>query len=55
MPLFEAYFAKLGLPNLMAKKSLYELAEHVPSGEIDPEIRDKLDAIAKVAELAKGG
>ena len=55
VPLFEAYFAKLGLPNLMAKKSLYELAEHVPSGEIDPEIRDKLDAIAKVAELAKGG
>ena len=51
-PLFDAYFDKLGLPNLMAKKNFHELAEHVPAGEIDPEIRDKLDAITKVA---KGG
>ncbi len=49
-PLFASYFKKLGLPNLMAKKSFYELAEHVPDREIDPEIRQKLDAIALVAE-----
>ena len=51
-PLFETYFGKLGLPNLMAKRNFYELAEHVPEDEIDPEIRDKLDAIASVAERA---
>ena len=51
-PLFEKYFEKLGLPNLMAKKNYHELVEHVPDGEIDPEIREKLDAIARVAESA---
>ena len=51
-PLFETYFEKLGLPNLMAKKHYHELVEHVPDGEIDPEIREKLDVIARVAESA---
>ena len=51
-PLFAAYFKKLGLPNLMAKKKFYELAEYVPGSEIDPEIREKLDAITRVAESA---
>ena len=51
-PLFRAYFQKLGLPNLMAKKSFYELAHSVPEGEIDPEIREKLDAIVRVARSA---
>jgi hypothetical protein len=36
----------------MNKKDYYELAEHVPEGEIDDEIGEKLDAIAKVAERA---
>ena len=52
VPLFEAYFRKLGLPNLMAKKNFHELAEHVPAGEIDPEIGEKLDSVARVAESA---
>ena len=52
VPLFEAYFEKLGLPNLMAKKNFYELAEHVPRSEIDPEIVEKLDAVARVAVSA---
>ena len=51
-PLFKSYFAKLDVPNLMAKKSFYELADYVPDSEIDPEIGDKLDAIARVAESA---
>ncbi len=51
-PLFAAYFTKLDLPNLMNKKAYYELAEHVPEGEIDDEIGEKLDAIANVAERA---
>ena len=53
VPLFEAYFEKLGLPNLMAKKNFHELAEYVPAGEIDPEIGEKLDAVVRVAERAK--
>ena len=50
-PLFSAYFGKLGLPNLMAKKNFHELAEHVPDNEIDHEIHQKLDAIVRVAEV----
>ena len=52
VPLFKSYFETLGLPNLMAKKNFYELAEHVPDSEIDPEISEKLDAIVRVAESA---
>ena len=52
-PLFRAYFGKLGLPeDLMTKKSFYELAEHVPPDELDPEVGEKLDAIAAVAANA---
>ena len=51
-PVFAAYFQKLGLPQQMAKKNFHELAGYVPDGEIDPEIRRKLDAIARVAETA---
>ena len=51
-PLFAAYFKKLSLPNLMSKKDYYDLAEHVPEKEIDPEVSEKLDAISKVAERA---
>ena len=51
-PLFRTYFAKLNLPNLMSKKSFYELAHHVPDDEIDPEVWEKLDAIASVAKSA---
>ena len=50
--LFQSYFDRLGLPNLMAKKNYHELVDHVPDGEIDPEIGEKLDAIAQVAEDA---
>lgn len=51
-PVFTAYFKRLDLPNLMANKSFYELAEYVPETEIDREIQEKLDAIAAVAESA---
>ena len=52
-PLFVSYFKKLGVPNLMAKKSFYELADYVPDNEIDPEVHAKLDAIARVADTAQ--
>ena len=51
-PLFAAYFRRLDLPNLMAKKNFHELADYVPDCEIDPEISEKLEAIARVAESA---
>lgn len=50
--LFEIYFDKLGLPNLMNKKDFYDLAEHVPQDELDDEIVEKLDAIAQTARDA---
>ena len=51
-PLFARYFDKLGLPNLMNKKDFYELAESVPEYELDAEIGEKLDAIARTAREA---
>ena len=52
-PLFRAYLGALGLPtDLMTKRSFYELAEHVPLDELDPEVGEKLDAIAAVAASA---
>ncbi len=51
--LFITYFEKLGLPNLMAKKNFYELAEYVPEDEIDIEVREKLDAIASIAGVTR--
>ena len=51
-PLFARYFDKLGLPNLMNKKDFYELAESVPEDELDAEISEKLDAIARTAREA---
>lgn len=53
VPLFKAYFAKLELPNLMGKKQFYELARHVPEDELDPEINEKLEKIARVYLSAK--
>jgi len=52
-PLFQNYFKRLALPNLMAKKNFYELAFFVPPNRIDPEIREKLDAIVRISKLAK--
>ena len=51
-PLFEKYFQNLELPNLMNKKNFYELAKYVPTSGIDPEIGQKLDEIADIAERA---
>ncbi len=52
-PLFNAYFERLRLPNLMNKRNFHELAEYVPEDEIEPEVVEKLDAIADVAEEAR--
>lgn len=51
-PLFEKYFKKLSLPNVMAKKNFHELAHLVPVEKIDTEVADKLDAIVEIKRNA---
>lgn len=52
-PLFEKYFKKLGLPNVMAKKNFHELALLVPKEKIDPEVKEKLDAVVETKRNAR--
>ncbi len=52
-PLFDRYFSKLGLQNLMYKTNYDELAGLVLKENIDPEITEKLDTLVKVAKTAK--
>jgi ABC-type lipoprotein export system ATPase subunit len=52
-PLFEQYFSKLGLPNLLRKNDYYILADLVSLDEIDPDVIEKLDAIVETASRAK--
>ena len=51
--LFKKYFKKLSLPNVMAKKNFHELVSYLPRNKIDPEIKDKLEAIGRVAQQAR--
>lgn len=52
-PLFQNYFRKLGIPNLMAKKNFHELAFLVPADKLAPEVGEKLDSIVTVADSAQ--
>lgn len=52
--LFENYFEELDLPNLMRKTDYHQLVDLLAPDEIDLEIVEKLDAIVRVAELARG-
>jgi hypothetical protein len=52
-PVFQSYFNKLGLRNLMQKTDYHMLAHLVPRELIDPEISAKLDRIVEVAKRAK--
>jgi len=53
-PLFEKFFKKLSVPNLMAKKNFDRLAEFVPKEQLDPEVHEKLDAIAEASMGGQG-
>jgi len=53
IPVFKDYFKKLNSYNLMDKKNFHELVRFVPKDKIDPEIKEKLDAIVSVAKRAK--
>ncbi len=48
-PLFKDYFKRLGLYNVMDKKSFYELAGFITRDRIDSEVREKLEAIVRVS------
>jgi hypothetical protein len=52
-PLFRAYFKKLGLYNVMAKKNFHELASCVTKDKLDIEVMEKLKAIVQVAKRAR--
>ena len=51
-PLFERFYQRLGIPNLMTKTNYHRLAEHVPVESVDSEIAQKLDAIVETAGFA---
>ncbi|SAY38321.1 hypothetical protein, partial [Candidatus Synechococcus spongiarum] len=56
VPIFKAYFRRLGLYNAMGKKDLYKLVACIPSAvDVDLEVTTKLDAVAAVAEAAQSG
>lgn len=50
---FDEYFRRLGLPNLMNKTDYHQLASLVPLNLVDDEVREKLDAIVRIAEQAR--
>jgi ABC-type lipoprotein export system ATPase subunit len=52
-PLFEKYFEKLNLPNLLHKTAYHVLARLVAKEDVDPEVGEKLDAIVQVARKAR--
>ncbi|MBI3240923.1 MAG: AAA family ATPase [Chloroflexi bacterium] len=51
--LFDSFFERLGLPNLLRKSDYHVLAELVPVELIAPEVKEKLDAIVKIAQSAR--
>jgi ABC-type lipoprotein export system ATPase subunit len=51
--LFDSFFKKLELPNLMSKTHYHRLTRCVPERQIDAEVRRVLDQIAEVAQRAK--
>lgn len=54
-PLFNSFFERLKLPNLMRKTDYHVLARFVPRERIDHEVVEVLDAILEVATQATPG
>ena len=52
-PLFENFFRRLNLPNLMRKTDYHTLARYVPKEKIDPEVVNVLDSIVAVCLQAR--
>ena len=52
-PLFRNFYQRLALPNMMRKTDYHTLAPFVTTDQLEDEVREKLDAIADVAEKAR--
>jgi hypothetical protein len=52
-PLFAEYYRRQALPNLMAKSDYHRLASLMRPEDVDAEVVEKLDAIVRVAALAR--
>ena len=52
-PLFEKFYQRLELPNLMHKSNYHQLAEHVAREDLDRQVTEILELICAVAEKAK--
>ena len=52
-PLFDSFFKKLELENLMRKTNYHTLVQYVPPEQIDPEVSQVLDGILEIANQAK--
>jgi len=52
-PLFDLFFQRIGLPNLLRKTDYHALARLVPKNKIEQEVVAKLDGILAVAQKAK--
>lgn len=48
-PLFQKFYDKLGLPNIMRKTDYHTLAPYVTAAAIDPEVGEVLDEIDRVS------
>jgi hypothetical protein len=51
--LFDAFFKRLGMPNMLLKTNYHVLARYVSREHIDPEVVEKLDAVHRVAQNAR--
>ena len=51
-PLFDSFFNKLGLENLMRKTNYHTLVQYVPADQIAPEVSEVLDGILDIANQA---
>ena len=54
-PLFQKFYSKLGLPNVMRKTDYHTLAPYVDAASIDAEVRDVLDEIHRVSDRRVSG
>ena len=52
-PLFDAFYKKLTLPNLMRKTDYHTLARFLRKEQIDPEVRRVLDMIHDISQKAQ--
>ena len=51
--IFRLFFKELDLPLIFRKNDYYRLAGLLEPAEIDPEIVEKLDAIAEIAQIGE--